>query len=470
MTRQAGIPGHIARLVDSCRALPRGPVIAFKLLIALAAILLIGLPQLETSLDATQRYAGASTAKWEGTDNSLESARCLRRTGFWLLQVCEKDRIVPFSAEDPGQVLMLSLWGRIADRDPTVMDVARLNLGINSIALLLLAFVLMGLGAFATSIVLLVVGPLVYLHWFGTAPHWALIGVAAIQMILPLAIIARTRNWLRPSWTAALLATGLLILAVGSLLREAVGSMALLMTIVVGLWAAIYGPRERRHLAAIAAILVAAVLASQSSRIVVAARDWAYSLDAAEYPATHGMSHTLYIGLGIVPNKWGIEYLDAVGRDAVTAADPGITNYSHAYFRTIRELYFAKWREDPAEMIRIYVEKLKLILADNILAKLPPLGVLLVLVIAIQGLTWRRTAGDPAREVRLGINLVALGFVGLLILQCVLSGPGRLYSMPIGSFILVLAGIALENMVAWTVQLAAGPPTARPPGADQSRL
>jgi|GEM_PF-616903 len=470
MTLQAGTPGRFARLVDTCRALPHGLVVGFKLLIALACIALIGLPQLQTSLDNSLRYAGASKAEWEGTDNSLESARCLRRTGFWLLQVCEKDRIVPFSAEDPGQVLLLSLWGRIADRDPTVMDVARFNLGINSIALLVLAFALMGLGAFATSIVLLVAGPLVYLHWFGTAPHWALIGMGAMQMILPLAIIARARNWLRPSRTAALLVAGLLILAVGSLLREAVGSMALLVTIVVGVWAAFHGRRDRRHLAGTVAILLAAVLASQSSRIVVAARDWAYALDAAEFPATHGMSHTLYIGIGIVPNKWGIEYLDAVGRDAVTAADPGITSYSRAYFRTIRQLYIAKWREDPAEMIRIYIEKLKLILADNILAKLPPLGVLLVLVIAIQGLTWRRTAGDPRREVRLGINLVALGFVGLLILQCVLAGPGRLYSIPLGSFILVLLGIALENVVAWSVALAAGPTTARPQSGDQSRL
>lgn len=468
--RQAGSPGHFARLINAYRALPRGLIVGLKLLIALACVALIGLPQLQTSLEGSLRYAGASTAEWEGTDNSLESARCLRRTGYWLLQVCEKDRIVPFSAEDPGQVLLLSLWGQIADRDPTVMDVARFNLGINSIALLLLAAVLASLGSFATSIVLLVAEPLVYLHWFGTAPHWALIGMAALQMILPLAIIARARNWLPARWTAVLLTTGLLILAIGSLLREAVGSMALLMTFVVGLWAAIYGPRGRRHLAGTVAILVVAVLASQSSRIAVATRDWAYALDAAEYPATHGMSHTLYIGLGIVPNKWGIEYLDAVGRDAVTAADPSITSYSHAYFRTIRGLYLAKWREDPAEMIRIYFEKLKLILSDNILAKLPPLGVLIVLVIAVQGLTWRRTAGDPRREVRLGINLVALGFVGLLILQCVLAGPGRLYSIPLGSFILVLSGIMLENVVAWGVALAAGPAATWPRSAGQSRL
>lgn len=470
MTWKASTRSRFARLADSWRALPRGLVVALKSLIVFAGILLIGLPQLETSLDASSlRYVGATEAEWEGTDGSLASAKCLRQTGLWLLKVCDKDRTVWFSAEDPGQVLLLSLWGRIADRDPTVMDVARLNLGINAICLLLLTFVMLGLGAFGTAVVLLLIGPLVYLHWFGTAPHWSFIGMASIQLVLPLALIARARRWLRPSCTAALVAIGLTALTLGALLREPIGAMALIITACAGLWALVYGPRERRHRVGTVAILLVALVLSQSSRIVVGARDWAYSLDAAQLPATHGFSHTLYLGLGIVENKFGIKYLDSIGAEAVLAADPNIDPYSNAGYRKIRELYFQKWQEDPAEMIRIYFEKLKLILADDILAKWPPLGVLIMLVIALQIVTWRRTAGRPGREVRLAINLVALGFVGLFILQCVLAGPGRLYSMPLGAFVLILTGIAIENAVAWGMQLAAGS-TSMPPLGDQSRL
>jgi hypothetical protein len=464
MMWQAGARSRFARLVESCRALPRSLVLASKLVIVLAGVLLIVLPQFRVSLDASHRYAGLTESEWEGTDNSLSSARCLRQTGIWLLKVCEKDRAVWFSAEDPGQVLLLSLWGQITDRDPIVMDAARLNLWINTICLLILTFVLLGLGAFGTAVVLLLMGPVVYLHWFGTQPHWSFIGIASIQMILPLALVARAKNWLRPSSTAILLAIGLPALALGALMREPVGSMAIIITVFVGAWALVYGPRERRHRVGTVAILLTALVLSQSSRIVVAARDSAYSLDPAQYPATHGISHTLYLGLGIVENKFGIKYLDAMGAEAVAAADPNIDPYSVAGFRKIRELYFQKWKEDPAEMIRIYFEKTKLILSDDILANWPPLGVLLILVIAIQALAWR--AGHRGGEVRLAINLIALGFVGFFILQCVLAGPGRLYSMPIGAFILVLTGIAIENVVAWGVQLAAKPATT----GNQSRL
>src|ERR1044071_1721085 len=115
------------------RTLPRGVVLAFKSLIVVACVLVVVLPQLVSSFAASHRYAGNRDSV--ATNNALESARCARETGQWLLLVCEKDRIVPFSAEDPGQALLLSLWANLADRNPTPMDVARLNIGINALGL-----------------------------------------------------------------------------------------------------------------------------------------------------------------------------------------------------------------------------------------------------------------------------------------------------------------------------------------------
>ncbi len=451
------VGGPLARLIVFFRTVPRGLVRALQSLIVLGLVLWVGLPQVQESFDASRRYAAASESDWEGTNNALDSAKCARKTGAWLLRSCENGQIVPFSAEDPGQPLLLGLWARLAGRDAAVMDAARLNLGINTLCLMVLVGALISLGAFVTSVVLLLLGPVIFLFYFGTSPHWALMGAASIQIILPLALIARAKGWLRPAASSALIAIGVLSLALVALLRESVGSMALLMTICAAAWTMRYGSRGARRLAGTVAILLVAVLASQSSRLVVVARDWAYSLDAAHLPATHGMSHTLYIGLGAVPNKFGIEYDDAVGRAAASAAVPGIVHYSQDYFRVMRELYVRKWQENPREMVRIYVEKLKLMVADHIFGEgHPALGTMLALFVAIQLVAGYRqwTAGDRASDMRLAINVIALGFVGLFVVQGVLATPTRLYSLPLGPFVLVLLGVAIENLGAWVGRLA----------------
>lgn len=433
-------------------------------LIVLACILFIGLPQLLSAFHASQRYATVTKSDWEGTNNSLESAKCARKTGKWLLQVCDGDRIVPFSAEDPGQALLMSAWARLAGRDPTVMDVARLNLGINALGLFVLVATLITFGAFTTAVVVLILGPTVFLSWFDTLPHWALTGTVSMQLILPLAMVARTRGWLSPKVTAPLIAVGLMLLAFASLLREAIGLSVLLVTLGTGAWTLWHDRHRRYRWAATIAILAAAILASQASRLVVTARNAAYALDASNFPATHGMSHTLYIGLGAVPNKWGIRYDDMVGVHAAKAAEPGVMIFSKDYFRVMGELYWRKWQEDPGEVARIYLVKLGILFGDSVIEPAPPLVVVVMLIIGIQLLERHRrwTAGDRGGETRLAINLIVLGLIGLIMVQAMLATPTRLYTMPIGPLILVLTGLAIENLGSWAWRTFARPAARSP--------
>jgi hypothetical protein len=445
-----------ARLVIYGRTLPRGAVLAFKSLIVLACVLLVVLPQLMSSLAASHRYSGDRESDWEGTNNALESARCARKTGLWLLQICEKDRIVPFGAEDPGQTLLLSLWTQLAERDLNPMDVARLNISINALGLLILVATLLIFGAFTTAVVVLILGPTVFLGWFGTFPHWALLGVGSMQIILPLALIARSRNWLAPALSAGLISVGLMLLAAAALLREAVGLSALLVALCAGVWAMRHGVGRPRRVTGTLLILALAVVASQSSRLVAAARNAAYSIDGSQFPATHGLSHTLYIGLGAVPNKFGLRYMDEVGLEAASAEVPGINPYSTDYFRAMWTLYLRKWHEDPQEVVRIYLVKLGLLLADNVIDPGIPLALVLALAFAIQLLERHRrwSVGDRRSDTRLAINLVVLGLTAMFLVQAVLATPTRFYSMPIGPYILVLAGIAVENLTAWGCRTA----------------
>lgn len=428
------------------------------MLIVLLTLTAVLLPQLRSSLADAQRYADAKEAEWEATDKALESARCLRKTGLWLMNC---DGTPFFAVEDPGQALFISLWGKVAGRDPSLVDVARMNLVTNAAGLLILAFTLLWLGAFATCLFLLIFGPAVYLGWFGTQPHWSLIGSTSMQLVLPLSLIARTKRWLPSVQSTAAIAAGVFLLAFGALLRESISLMTVIVTLGVAAWSLWYGPRDWRRVLAIIAVVAAGLAAAQSSRLIIAARNSAYALDVGHLPATHGLSHTLYIGLGAVENKFGIRYDDAVGRAAASAALPGVVPYSNDYFRVMGGLYLRKWQEDPIEVMRIYLVKLWRQLTDWILADTPPLLVVLGGAVAIQLLAgyrrWR--AGHHGADVRLAINLVTLAFAGLFIVQGILASPTWAYALPLGPLILVLMGVALENLAAWLWRAA--PPFAR---------
>src|SRR5438445_89298 len=416
-------------LVIYGRTLPRGVVLAVKSLIVLACVLFVVLPQLVSSFAASHRYAGDRESESIATNNALESARCARETALWLLLICEKDRSVPFSAEDPGQTLLLSLWAQLAGRNLTPMDVARLNIGLNALGLVVLVATLLIFGAFTTAVVVLILGPTVFLGWFGLFPHWALIGVGSMQIVLPLALIARSRNWLPPAVSGGLIAAGLLLLAAAALLREAVGLGALLVTLCAGVWAMRHGVGQPRRITGMLMILALAVIASQSSRLIVAARNSAYSIDGSQFPATHGMSHTLYIGLGAVPNKFGLRYTDDVGLEAASAEVPGINQMSTDYFRVMWTLYLRKWQEDPQEVVRIYLVKLGLLLADNVIDPGIPLALVLALAFAIQLLERHRrwSVDDRRSDTRLAINLVVLGLMATFLAQAILATPTRFY-------------------------------------------
>src|SRR4051812_1751425 len=58
-------------------------LLAFRSLIVVMCVLFVGLPQLLSAFQASERYATTTESDWEGTNNSLESAKCARKTGKW---------------------------------------------------------------------------------------------------------------------------------------------------------------------------------------------------------------------------------------------------------------------------------------------------------------------------------------------------------------------------------------------------
>jgi len=375
---------------------------------------------------------------WQATNIWLDSTECTVARGAWLA-LCETGGLIPISeraiADDPGHALLLSAWAALTGKRATLVDVARLSTLLNLLGLVALAGLLFSQRAWITSIVLLALGPVEYLGWMGTSPHWAFIGMVSLAGLLPLAIATRSNR----AWIGG----GLLALTLVTLIRESIGLMGFALTLGAVAVAALREPRPLRALPRLALVLVLAGAALLAPKWVTMARDATFPMAPAERLQTHGLSHTLYLGLGFVENKWGIRYDDAYGEDLANGA--GIVFCSPEYFRLMWTLYLARIAEDPVEVARIYWEKALQLLVVPTLQPGPPFGVVLAVgLVHLLAATWFgawRRVGFPQG---LPIEAVSLAFLGLFLAQAILALPSHMYAVPVNAFILVLFGVIVE--------------------------
>lgn len=211
----------------------------------------------------------------------------------------------------------------------------------------------------------------------------------------------------------------------------------------VATMAVLQRPREFRALIRPALVIVLAAAALLAPRWTTTARDAAFPMAPVERLQTHGLSHTLYLGLGFVENKWGIRYDDDYGEDLANKA--GLVFCSPEYFRLMWKLYLSRIAEDPVEVARIYWQKALQLLAVPTLHPGPPFGIVLAIgLVHLLAATWLglwRRVGFPQG---LPIEAVSLAFLGLFLAQAILALPSHMYAVPVNAFILVLFGTLVE--------------------------
>lgn len=412
------------------------------------ALVLFGAPAVSTALREAPQRAG-SESEWHATKVWLQSAECARRTGAWLA-LCENGKLLAINekafADDPGHALFLDLYATLSQREVRLVDVVYLNQAINILGFVALATLLFALRAYATLLIFLWLGPMEYVGWPGTSPHWAFIGATSLAVILPIALVARERGWLPRRTANVFLAIGLLSLGLAALIREVIGLMALMVTL--GTLAVLWW-QGRRNLRGLALIGVLVIAAWQTPRWTILARDMLFTMEPAGLVQSHGISHTLYISLISVGT--GVPHNDAIGENAARRAQPGIVAYSPEYFRLMWRLYLQRILDDPADALRVYLLKARLLLGDSILEPAPPLWLSLVLAIGVllaagrQG--WRRLGFEQGRA----IAIVCLLFVGFFVVQGILALPNRLFSFPAGRLLIVVLGCGTEFAVRYSL-------------------
>ena len=437
--------------LDAIRAASEKPSVLGWLAFFLCLIV-FGLAPFGAALKGTERYA---VADWGATNIWLESAECARQRGAWL-SICDGDRLVPISeyaiADDPGHALLLGLWARVSDRVLSVPDAFRLNVALNAAGLIALASLLFAMRAYVTSIVLLVLGPLVYSYGIGVSPHSGFMGVASMAAVLPIALLAK-EGGLLPGWYGyAYVAVGLVGFSLAALVREPIGVMALVISI--GAIGAVVWRRLRARSPLLGLVVVASLIfvAFSTPKWVVLARDVSFAMEPTQRLQTHGISHTLYIGLGVVENRLGIRYDDYFGKAIAESIAPDVVFCSPEYFQIMWKLYWGKVTEAPLEVMRVYFEKSKLVLADSIRGPALPMSFVLAfvvihfLVVTAFG-AWRKI-GFPQGPI---IEAIALAFTGLFVAQGILALPDRMYSIPADAFLVVLLGVILESIGRWVL-------------------
>jgi hypothetical protein len=78
----------------------------------------------------------------------------------------------------------------------------------------------------------------------------------------------------------------------------------------------------------------------------------------------HPFWHTAYIGLGYLPNDYGLHYSDRVAGELLQREDPGAPSFSALEATVLRHAFFAFARKHPLEVVRQYAAKALVTTAD----------------------------------------------------------------------------------------------------------
>jgi hypothetical protein len=392
-------------------------------------------------LDSLHRADGLPQS-WSSAAIWVESADCARETGA-ILVLCQGGKLVPIAdhsaGDDPGQALWLGAYAALTQHAVTQEDVSRMNSTLNYAGLILLARLLFSLRLPIVTFLVLTGGAVIANQFHSLGPHPGHFGVACLATILPLAIVglplvseSRRLFWI---WVVVGIASS----GVALLFREAIGFMGVVVGLIaVGASYLAASGAQRGQLVYL--VLIGGVLSSLFvPQLVLGARNHAYGIEPSGRMEQHGAWHNLYIGLGVVENPFGIEWLDDNAVQTVKKIDPTIQYLSKKYYDTLRREYFRIVLSDPLQVAIIYFQKFWMALkAYGTWA----------MVLGIAALTaWGRrrlhsaAGGWAAYD---AILLVSGAFIALFLAQATLINFSKLYLFPVKLFLLLGLGAVLE--------------------------
>lgn len=421
---------YLSKGIALCRAY-RWLIFAFLI----ATVLIPKVPQVKKNIKRQLSYMEMQEHP-VAIKHWLKSVKCYRDTGMWLAfhmndvsdiyegKYERKSEFADFSlgnpADDPGHAFLLTLKAKIQARDMQYADVAELNMYIKLVGGITLLTLIFSMRLYFLFFLLLIFIQKSFFKGIWTDHHVTYIGVTALAMILPLVVIGSHTRFLESKRAFYFGLVGTISLGLATLIRGAIGMMGLIVTgyvVAEVLW---MQRKELKRATFTLLLALFAFFAAGAAHWVFMIRDQVSPVEISKFMQEkslfntgHGTSHTLYVGLGVVKNPWGIEWNDLCGKEAVNRYDSNISYISPEYFNAIQKLYLNIIKDHPIEVTKVYWEKLKLHWQLPYFSKYMPLMLLMLLLLYF----------FQRRLITFHLALVGFLFMGLYILQGVLAHP-----------------------------------------------
>jgi hypothetical protein len=322
-------------------------------------VLVVVAVRYSVTLGAIDQFAVQPT--YNKVDLWIESSACVAETRTYFV-VCEGSELIPIEAEnladDRGHLLFANIMAHISGDAISRSDLVRFNLGINFLAIIILALLVNHLvGARYASLTalaaVLVATDTVALTPDSEGAYLA----AAIITALPVLYMMSSNivAWHSVLWAPICVATA-------QLLREPYALLGMVLIFSAVVWC-LY---NRKITVLLAAVIISGVTlaATVITPALFEVREFIWNIDVRDdLVLSHHFSHTL---VGGIHDLIGIEYDDFEIYEAVLAAFPhGGAYASKEYYDTALEYYWQVLHEAPIAVFLLYFDKLNLVLTQS---------------------------------------------------------------------------------------------------------
>jgi hypothetical protein len=236
--------------------------------------------------------------------------------------------------------------------------------------------------------------------------------MSAVLAVVPYMTYVLTRMKFN-RWTWVLTAVAGLLLGYAEFVRagSARGSLLLILVLLLGYKLA----STKLRAALIAVFLVSFFIPKLHFGILFAQRD-AYVKEHATTEVSltqqHPLWHSIYIGLGYLPNSYGLEYRDEIGFAAAEKVSPGVVMYSAEYESILKTKSIQFVKDHPGFFVKTLIIKAK----NTYFTPLDPRGVsimALFFLLGIIGAIWARPKAIITWAYAVGA--LVYGLIGLIV-------------------------------------------------------
>jgi hypothetical protein len=162
--------------------------------------------------------------------------------------------------------------------------------------------------------------------------------------------------------------------------------------------------------------------------------------------ASHGISHNLYLGLGVPGNPWGIKWDDNAALAHVGDADR-VRYGSEDHYRSLRNGYLRILTTEPLAVAKIYAGKLKDAVLEVTRSDTPVRKALMSIAALVLSFAWLARSQPRLSSIELGTLVAIWASFGMVLLQGVLALPAHQFISP-GKYAAICGFVILGECVA----------------------